>query len=153
MRWSAEILEEMQRNLVAKGITTKEKAARLREVMEDVFPEAAVTGHAPPVAAVENEEGDRHVVAAALKAGAQVITTANLKHFRRLPDGIEAQGPDEFLCNLFDLDPAAFVEMLREQAADLQKPPTSFDELLERLARVAPGLVTLVREHVAEHGA
>jgi hypothetical protein len=37
------------------------------------------------------------IVTAAFKAGAQVIITANLKDFSPLPDGIEAQSPDEFL--------------------------------------------------------
>jgi hypothetical protein len=55
------------------------------------------------------------------------------------------QLPDEFLCNLFDLDPLAFVEMLREQAGDLIKLPVTFEELLERLARVVPEFVVAVR--------
>jgi hypothetical protein len=87
---------------------------------------------------MQNDAKDRHVVATAVKAGAQVITTANPKDFIPLPEGLEAQSPDDFLCNLFDLDPDAFTEMLREQAADQQKPPISFDELLERLSRAAP---------------
>ncbi len=40
-----------------------------------------------------------------------------------------------------------FVAMLREQAADLVKPPVTFDELLERLGRVVPDLVAAVRQH------
>jgi hypothetical protein len=145
LRWSREILDEMERNLVSTGTMPADKAARLRVTMEKFFPEAMVTGYEPLVAAMKNHAKDRHVVAAAVKAGAQVVTTANLKDFTPLPDGIEAQSPDEFLCNLFDLDADAFIEMLREQAADLQKPPVSFDELLERLSRAAPDLVAAVK--------
>ena len=97
---------------------------------------------------MQNDAKDRHVVAAAVKTGAQVVTTANLRDFTTLPYGIEAQSPDEFLCNLFDLDPDSFTEVLREQAADLQKPPVSFDELLERLARAVPELIAAVKAHV-----
>jgi hypothetical protein len=79
--------------------------------MERFFPEATVTGYEPLVAAMQNDMKDRRVVAAAVKAGAQVIITANLKDFNPLPDGIEAQSADEFLGNLFDLDPEAFTEM------------------------------------------
>jgi predicted nucleic acid-binding protein len=147
LRWSAEILEEMERNLVATGTMTADKAARLRATMEKYFPEAEVTGYASLVAGLQNDEKDRHVVAAAIKAGAQVITTSNLKDFAPLPEGLEAQSPDEFLSNLFDLDPEGFVEMLREQSADLVKPPVTFDELLERLSRVVPDLVAAVRLH------
>jgi len=115
--------------------------------MEKYFPEAEITGYEPLVSAMRNDPKDRHVAAAAVKAGAQVIATANLKDFVPLPDGVEAQSPDEFLCNLFDLDPGGFVDVLREQAADLENPPLTFDELLVRLARVVPGLVAIVRDH------
>jgi predicted nucleic acid-binding protein len=148
LRWSAEILDEMERNLVSTGTTSSERAARLRSVMEDNFPEALVTGYEPLIAAMLNDAKDRHVAAAAVKAGAQVVTTANLRDFTPLPDGIEAQSPDEFLCNLFDLDPETFVEMLRDQAADLRKPPVSFNELLARLARVVPDVVAAVLDHI-----
>jgi len=96
-----------------------------------------------------NDEKDRHVLAAAVKAGAQVVTTANLKDFTELPPGIEAQSPDEFLSNLFDLDPDGFVELLRDQAADLDRPPVSFEELLTRLAKVVPETIGAVRAHPA----
>jgi len=128
---------------------TEEKASRLRAVMEREFPEAEVRGYEPLIAAMENDEKDRHVAAAAVKAGAQVVTTANLKDFRRLPEGLEAQSPDEFLCNLFDLDPEEFVAMLRTQAADLVRPPMTFEDLLDRLARMVPDVVALVRRHLA----
>lgn len=149
LRWSARILDEMERNLVSTGTVPADKAARLRAAMVRHFPEAEVTGYEPLIAGLRNDEKDRHVVAAAVKSGAQVITTSNLKDFTPLPDGLEAQSPDEFLSNLFDLDPEGFVRMLREQAGDLVKPPVTFQELLERLERAVPNLVDLVRANVA----
>jgi hypothetical protein len=125
----------------------EDRVKRLRAIMEREFPEAEVTGYEHLIDAMRNDPKDRHVVAAAVKAGAQVITTANLKDFLVLPDGVEAQSPDEFLCNLFDLDPIGFEELLREEAADLVKPRMSFEELLERLARVVPELADLVRRY------
>ncbi len=145
LRWSKDILDEMERNLVAKGRIAPDKVARLRATMEKFFPEADVRGYQSLVEAMTNHPKDRHVAAAAVKAGAQVIVTANIKDFSALPDGVEAQLPDEFLCNLFDLDPPAFVEMLREQAADLTRPPVTFGDLLDRLSRVVPDLVAAVR--------
>jgi predicted nucleic acid-binding protein len=145
LRWSTDILDEMERNLVAKGKVPADKAARLRATMEKYFPEADVRGYQPLVDVMPNDPKDRHVAAAAVKAGAQVIVTVNIRDFSVLPDGVEAQPPDEFLCNLFDLDPPAFVELLREQAADLTNPPVTFQELLDRLGRVVPDLVAAVR--------
>lgn len=42
--WTAEILDEMERNLVSSGTMPLEKAALLRAKMEQHFPEAKVTG-------------------------------------------------------------------------------------------------------------
>jgi predicted nucleic acid-binding protein len=148
LRWSKQILDEMERNIVAKAQVSPENAAKLRSTMERFFPEAQVTDHEALIGAMQNDEKDRHVAAAAVKAGAQVIVTSNLDDFEPLPEGIEAQSPDEFLCNLFDLDPAAFVELLVEQAADLKRPPVTFEQLLEALARMVPNFVAAVREAV-----
>jgi predicted nucleic acid-binding protein len=149
LRWSSKILDEMSRNLVATQTMSADKAQRLRAIMEREFPDAEVKGYEPLVASMSNDEKDRHVVAAAVRAGAQVIVTANLKDFTPLPEGVEAQSPDEFLGNLFDLGPDEFVELLREQAADLVRPPMTFEDLLETLRRVAPDVVLTVLAHVA----
>ena len=52
LRWSAEILEEMTRNLVATGTMSAANASRLRAIMEREFPEAAVTDYASLVPAM-----------------------------------------------------------------------------------------------------
>jgi predicted nucleic acid-binding protein len=149
LRWSRKILDEMERNLVSTGTLASEGAARLRSAMERHFPEAEVTDFEPLEAGLLNDMKDRHVVAAAIKAGAQVITTSNLRDFSPLPEGMEAQSPDEFLCHLLNLDPRGFIALLREQATDCSRPRVAFDELLRRLARVVPELVSAVRMHEA----
>jgi predicted nucleic acid-binding protein len=138
--WSDEILAEVKRNLVSKGQMTEDQASRLFKQMVDQFPESMVAGYESLTQSMTNHQKDRHVVAAAVKAGAQVIVTGNLKDFRSLPDGMEAQSPDEFLGNLFDLDPNRFIALLRQQSADLKKPAVTFEDLLSRLAKSAPTL-------------
>jgi len=81
LRWSDEILEEMHRNLVGKGFMTEAQAKRSRAVMEEAFPESMIAGYEQLVPAMRNDEKDRHVAAAAVKAGAQVIVTSNLRDF------------------------------------------------------------------------
>lgn len=73
--------------------------------MSSAFPEAAVTDYEHLIEAMRNDPKDRHVTAAAVKAGAQLVVTENIRDFLAMPDGIEAQPADEFLCSLFDLNP------------------------------------------------
>ena len=64
VRWTAQILEEMTRNLVSTGTLSRDKADRLRAVMERAFPEAEVTGYESLIASMPNDEKDRHILAA-----------------------------------------------------------------------------------------
>jgi len=136
--WSDEILDETIRNLIATGTTTEAQAARLRDKMTDAFPESMVTGYEPFIETMRNHRKDRHVAAAALKVGAQVIVTCNLRDFRTLPEGLEALSPDDFLSDLLDLNPDRMFELVCEQAKALRRPPRSVGELLAGLAKMTP---------------
>jgi predicted nucleic acid-binding protein len=103
--WSKEILDEATRNLIANLQMSEPQAIRLIGAMSEAFPEAMITGYEHLIGAMRNDQKDRHVAAAAVKVGAQVVVTANTRDFSGMPEGIEAQTADEFLCNLFDLDP------------------------------------------------
>jgi len=110
VHWSPQILEDTVRNLLADARTTREKARRLCAAMKRVFPEALVE---PPSGLADQlgcDPGDRHVLAAAIAAKAEVIVTLNVRHFPAevlAPLGIEAVTPDQFLCSLLDLAPNA----------------------------------------------
>lgn len=95
-----------------------------------------------------NNLKDRHVLAAAIVAGAGIIVTSNLRDFpseQLAAFGIEAQSPDEFLINLFALEPDVIVEIIHHQAAALKQPPMTADEILEKLAVHAPNFAMQVR--------
>ncbi|MFO0135945.1 MAG: hypothetical protein ACK56U_20305, partial [Planctomyces sp.] len=68
-----------------------------------------VTGYETLIDAVTlPDPDDRHVLAAAIRAGADLIVTFNLKDFPEKdlkPYGIEAQHPDDFLTFQLDLAP------------------------------------------------
>jgi hypothetical protein len=148
--WSLQVLEELRRNLVLKERKSEEDAAALVKAMCRFFPESVVTGYESQIAGMRNNEGDRHVAAAALTAGAQVIVTNNLKHFRLkdLPPGIEAQSADLFLQQLMDLDPEAMVAILEKQVERYRDPVITFEVFLERFSRSAPGFIRDVREYL-----
>lgn len=143
--WSDEILDEARRSLVRSGTLSEPQAARLIAAMTSAFPEAQVTGFEALIPAMRNEANDRHVVAAAVKAEAQLIVTSNLKDFVPLPEGIEARSPDDLLLRLYDFDPDGMLDLLREQAAALRNPPRSVEELVTALAKLAPGFAASAR--------
>lgn len=150
--WSAHILDEMERNLVRDLRAAPTLARRLRVAMEAAFPEASVPVDAIRTLepAMRNDPKDRHVLAAAVAARADVIVTANVRDFPAeacAPLRVEAQTPDTFLCSLLDLDPPLVVDVIRQQAADLADPPLSPDELLDVLARAgASGFASAIRD-------
>jgi predicted nucleic acid-binding protein len=144
--WSEMILDEALRNLVGDGRVREDNAARLVAVMRRAFPEAQVTDHERLIPSMRNDESDRHVTAAAVKAGAQVIVTSNKRDFHDLPTGIDAQSPDEFLSNLFDLDPPRMLGVLETLARRYRRPPMAIPRILEALA--LSELSDLVRAHV-----
>ena len=77
-----------------------------------------------------------HVLAAAIRAGAQTIVTFNLKDFPAAtlaPYDIEAQHPDDFVLDTIDLAPGTVTQVISEQAAALKNPPRSIGDLLDTL--------------------
>jgi predicted nucleic acid-binding protein len=152
-QWSQEIVDELVRNLVAEGRMTEDQARRLEAALQAAFPEAFVKGCDALIPALTCDPKDRHVLAAAVHAHAQVIVTTNLRHFPNIslaPHDIEAQHPDAFLIHLHDLDPDIMVPIIREQIADLRKPPQAPDRVLGKLALEAPRFVEVVRRQVQE---
>jgi len=78
-----------------------------------------------------------------------VVVTLNVRDFRLLPEGVEAQSPDQFLVSLFDQDPQSLVDIVHEQSVALRRPPRSFAEVVGALARVVPIFARRVRAHPA----
>jgi predicted nucleic acid-binding protein len=147
-----EILEETCRNLVKTGRISESGAPRLVSEIRRSFPAAFVTGYHSLITSMTNQEKDRHVLAAAVKAGAQVIVTKNLKDFPcecLSPFDIEAQPPDDFLIHLYHFNSETVIRVLIEQAGELRKPSKTVPELLDVLAQHAPMFVDLVRVQVS----
>lgn len=86
IRWSETILDETTRNLVARIGFTDEDADALIGRLEAYLPSALVEvkkRDQARVAKVEMDAKDRHVLAAALSADANLLLTQNVGHFPR----------------------------------------------------------------------
>jgi len=144
--WSGRIMDEVTQNLIGKWNQPPEKAARRAGKIREAFPEAWVEGYEPLIEAMGNHPKDRHVLAVAVRAKAELIVTYNKKDFPLAaldPWNVECQGPSSFLQSLYDLDPALATNKLHEQADAIK---LSYGDLLARLRKAVPGFVEYVCE-------
>lgn len=137
-RWSKPILDECFRSILAQRPDLKPEALeRTRELMNEAVPDCLVEGFEDLIDGLAlPDPGDRHVLAAAIRAGAQVIVTTNLKDFPAdalAPYHIEPKHPDDFVLEAIDLAPPLVVQVLTEQAAALKNPPRTVPDLLKTL--------------------
>jgi hypothetical protein len=148
--WSEAILTEVATTLIKFGKSQEQVERRLSQ-MREAFPEAIVEGFEFLIPAMTNHEKDRHVLAAAVRAGVNQVVTRNTRHFEQSaadPYGIEIRNPDDFLMNVVDLYPKQTLAAVRRQAAALGR-DNALDTVVEKLATQVPqfaqAIDTLVR--------
>jgi hypothetical protein len=106
--------------------------------MSGAFEDALVTGYEPLIATMTNDPKDRHVLAAAVQAGADAVVTFNTGDFpssSTQPLEVEAVHPDQFLLNQLDLDPHRVPQVLQQQVAGNRRAPTTVKDLCDWLER------------------
>jgi hypothetical protein len=154
-RWTDQIHEEWIRNVLANRPDLKRpQLERTRRLMNIHVLDCLVTGYEGLIDGLKLPDADdRHVLAAAVRAGADVIVTYNLDDFPRKaldPLGIEPQHPDVFVTHLLDLDAPIVCAAARRQRQSLKNPPKKVEEFLEILAQQQlPQTVARFRELVA----
>ena len=134
--WTEEILNECFRNILAQRPDLNQtRLRRTRELMNRAVRDCLITGYERLVPALAlPDPSDRHVLAAAVRAGAEAIVTFNLKDFPGAslrPFGIEAMHPDVFIQELMDISPEPVCAAVLDQVARLRNPPVPLPELLE----------------------
>jgi len=139
-KWTEEILDETFRSLVAKRPDLdKARLQRTRELMNLAVRDAVVTGYEPLIDSLQlPDPDDRHVLAAAIRARAQIILTFNLRDFpgEVLANwDVEAQHPDDFLVNQFHRDAISVHKAIQAVADSWQRPPGTVNDVLDRLDR------------------
>lgn len=139
-KWTDAIHEEWMRSVLEKyPDRTRADVERVRNLMNENVRDCLVTGYEDLIPALSlPDPDDRHVLAAAICAGVDVIVTSNLADFPAdtlAKFDIEAQHPDDFINHLLDLAPNIVCEAAKRQRASLKKPPKSIAEFLESLER------------------
>lgn len=142
-KWTDQILDETFRTLEEQRPDLDPAALhRTRVLMNAAIADVLVTGYEQLIPAMDlPDPDDRHVLAAAIKAKAQVVVTFNLKDF---PDKtmqtyeVEAKHPDDFLLDIFNLDGLALHRIVQTIADSWKSPPGGPADVLRGLAMHAP---------------
>lgn len=147
--WSEQILDEVQRNLPKVGITP-ERAAHRVSIMRDAFGEAALVDDFDHL--IEDmtcDAKDRHVLAAAVRAEADLVVTFNLKDFPPASTtdlNIDVVHPDAFLTRLLAEHPVDVLQALRNGCAELKNPPQTSRQFLRSLTTTVPIFANLTAD-------
>lgn len=146
-KWTEAIHEEWTRNVLKNRRDLKpEQLQRTCDLMNAHVRDCLVTGYEPLIDIIQlPDPEDRHVLAAAIHAGVDLILTFNLKDFpveSLKPYGIEARHPDDFLLFQLESAPSLFCAVAKRHRAGLKHPPKNVEEYLATLE--AQGLVRTV---------
>ncbi len=154
-QWTERILDEWTVNLLERKPHLEPSVSSQRHAMHEHFAEALVTGYEPLIETLELPDADdRHVLAAAIRCGAQHIVTDNLADFPAevlARFDIEAVDADGFLSRTFDLYPSEALGVLRTLRKTYSNPPFTPSEFVRDLtARGLPRLAAQTEERQAE---
>jgi hypothetical protein len=139
-KWTERIHEEWISNLLTnRQDLTRAQLERTKELMNAAVPDCLVTGYEYLIATIElPDTDDRHVVAAAIRAGADAIITANISDFPPqvlAPHDIEAIHPDDFITYQIDLNEAAVITAAQTCRRRLKAPEKTVEEYLDILLK------------------
>jgi len=139
-KWSIHIFDEWQKVMRDKGVPEDEISKRVDKANR-AFPDALVDNYEALIESLElPDPKDRHVLAAAIKSGAELIVTNNLKDFP--PEilesyGLSAKSADDFLTDIIDLNPGTAVEAFRKLVMNRRNPDLDEYQVLDALRRNA----------------
>jgi predicted nucleic acid-binding protein len=148
-KWTDHILDEMFDALRRQRPDLDSlRLGRTRELMGRAVRDWKITDYEILIDSLKlPDPDDRHVLAAAIKAKAQVIVTANLRDFPAealRPWDIDPKSPDEFVRDQISLDRSVIYAAVQQIADSWRNPPGSVDDVLDRLER--SGLAISVAE-------
>lgn len=137
-KWTATILDEVFGNLGQnRPDLDPGKLQRTRALMAAAIRDVLVVGYEPLIDVLDlPDPDDRHVLAAAIRARAQLIVTNNLRDFPTsalAPWDLEAAGADAFVRAQSDLDRDLVYAAIARIADSWRNPPGTVDDVLARL--------------------
>lgn len=155
VRTTEKILDETFRNLQTnRPDLDPARLQRTRALMIGALPDLIVTGYEARIDQLTlPDRDDRHVLAAAIAARAEILVTSNLKDFPAealAPHGITAEAPDEFLTGLLDVAGTQVVSVARDMATAWRAPDATIEQVLDSLSTHAPRAAARVRNKLRD---
>ena len=137
-RWTVEIHDEWMRNVLKNNPKiTRDRLERTRALMDGAVRDCLVADYADLIDSLTlPDPDDRHVLAAAIRGGADVIVTSNLADFPRetlAVHGIEPRHPDDLVAQMIGSALDAVCACLKQQRESLKSPPRTVEDLLTTL--------------------
>ena len=137
-RWSKTIHGEWQKNLLEAfpDKFDRQKIEDLRNLIDSTVPDCLIHNYEPLISGlILPDKDDRHVLAAAIKSGAQVIVTCNTDDFPKdylAQFEIEAQHPDTFIMYQKEENTVSVLARLKEARRTYKKPVLTPEEFMGR---------------------
>lgn len=137
-KWSKHIFDEWENVMRRFKVDDKEIEKRIAKATL-AFPDAMVQGYEGIIPSLTlRDEKDRHVLAAAIKANANIIVTNNIKDFPK--DYLEtfdlvAKSADDFLTDTIDLNPDLAKKAFEKMVMNRNNPEMDEYEVLNRLRK------------------
>jgi predicted nucleic acid-binding protein len=140
-RWTEEIHREWMRNvLLNRSDITPEQLVRTKNLMNDNVEDCLVQGYEGIIPELElPDPGDLHVLAAAIRCGANSIVTFNLRDFpveNLRQYNIEPLHPDQFILRFLNFNFEGVCKAAEKQRIRLKNPPKTPDEYLQTLVEL-----------------
>jgi predicted nucleic acid-binding protein len=151
-RWTNRIHDEWIGNLLKNRPDLRhEQLDRTRKLMNERVLDCLVHDYEDLMKSIVlPDQQDVHVLAAAIKAQAQIIVTYNMKDFPAeilKKFEIEALHPDTFLRHQLDLKLSVFLSSVKNIRQRLKKPPLSASQYLTVLFPHLPQTVSILKQY------
>ncbi|MFC6079632.1 PIN domain-containing protein [Sphaerisporangium aureirubrum] len=148
-KWTDQILDEVFEAIRENRPDIQAEALqRTRTLMVKAVRDCLVTGYEPLIEGLKLPDShDRHVLAAAIRARAQVIVTNNLRDFPAdslSSWDVEAKSADDFVLDQIHLNQKVVWACVQQIADSWKNPPGAVEDVLASLER--SGLVQSVAE-------
>jgi hypothetical protein len=133
--WSQGVIDEMRRNRPA-GVT-EQRIDRRIGIMNEYFPDALISGHDHLIPEMQADPKDKHVLAAAVHGGCDVLVTDNVRDFNPPSTGpyaMRVERLSQFLNRKLQEEPVRVVSALQTMVDRNRLDPRTMPALIDKMA-------------------